>query len=49
MLPKLNYKLTNWVDGMKIRRDHFVDSENAQLDAIRDVAASRLNNFNYHD
>ncbi|MBS1614709.1 MAG: type VI secretion system baseplate subunit TssK [Bacteroidetes bacterium] len=47
MLPKLQHHLTNWVDGMKITRQHFVDSENALIDALRDAQASGLNNLNY--
>ncbi len=47
MLPKLQYHLTNWVDGMKISRQHFVDSENALIDALRDAQASGLNSLNY--
>jgi hypothetical protein len=47
MLPKLQYHLTNWVDGMKISRQHFVDSENAILDSLRDAQASSLNAYNY--
>ncbi len=47
MLPKIQYNLTHWVDGMKIRRDHFVNSENALLDAVRDAAAGQLTNFNF--
>jgi hypothetical protein len=47
MLPKLKYHLTNWVDGMKINRQHFVDSENALIDQIRDNHATTLNVYNY--
>lgn len=47
MLPKLQYKLTNWVDGMKINRQHFIDSENAVIDQIRDASASALCSFEY--
>lgn len=47
MLPKIQYRLTNWVDGMKIRKEHFVNSENALVDAVRDTAALSLNNFNF--
>ena len=47
MLPKLQYNLTNWIDGMKINRQHFVDSENAILDILRDINASMLHSFNY--
>lgn len=47
MLPNLQYKPTNWVNGMKIRKDHFVNSENAFYDMVRDAVAMRLTNFNY--
>ena len=47
MLPKLKYYLTNWIDGMKINRQHFLDSENAIIDQIRDVSAYTLNTTNY--
>lgn len=47
MLPKLQFHLTNWVDGMKINRQHFVDSENAFVDALRDAQATSLNAYNY--
>lgn len=47
MLPNIQYRLTNWVDGMKIRKEHFVNSENALIDAVRDAAAISLNNFNF--
>jgi len=47
MLPKLQFHLTNWVDGMKITRQHFVDSENALVDQIRDAHAASINAFSY--
>ena len=47
MLPKLQYYLTNWADGMKISRQHFVDSENALIDGLRDVTATTLPPFSY--
>ena len=47
MLPNIKYRLTNWVDGMKIHRQHFTNSENAQIDAIRDIAAVNLTNYNF--
>ena len=39
MLPKLQYHLTNWIDGMKINRQHFSNSESAVLDLVRDLSA----------
>lgn len=47
MLPKLKFYFTNWIDGMKISRRHFVDSENALLDRQRDINAMFLNTYNY--
>jgi hypothetical protein len=47
MLPKIQYNLTNWIDGMKINRQHFIDSENAVIDMLRDANASLLNTYNY--
>lgn len=36
MVSNIKYNLNNWVDGMKIHKDHFVNSENALIDMIRD-------------
>jgi predicted component of type VI protein secretion system len=47
MLPKIKNNLTNWVDGMKINRQHFIDSENAILDYMRDASAMNLKSYNY--
>jgi len=47
MIPIIQHKLTNWVDGMKIQKEHFVNSENAMLDAVRDTSAQYLTNFNF--
>lgn len=47
MLPKLKYYLTNWIDGMKINRQHFIDSENALIDQMRDMGAHTLTSATY--
>ena len=47
MLPKRQYNLTNWLDGMKINRQHFMNSENAVLDQLRDTAAILQHSFDY--
>ena len=47
MLPKLQFNLTNWVDGMKISKDHFIDSENAFVDQIRDAQAASMTSVSY--
>ncbi len=47
MVPSINHKTVNWKDGMKIRQDHFVQTENALLDEARDARAVAINPFNY--
>ena len=47
MLPKLQFHLTNWIDGMKISRQHFNNSENALLDLLRDLSAIVVNANSY--
>jgi hypothetical protein len=47
MLRKITYNAVNWVDGMKITREHFLHLENNLYDYIRDANAIRLNAFNY--
>ena len=47
MVPKIDHKTVNWKDGMKIRQNHFVQTENALLDHIRDARAGSIDPFNY--
>lgn len=47
MLPPFQQKLINWVDGMKISKEHFQALENYFLDAQRDLAALHLTDYNY--
>jgi len=47
MLPEIKHNTTNWIDGMKINKFHFINSENALFDFIRDATATRINNNNY--
>jgi hypothetical protein len=47
MPAPLKYSNVNWINGMKIRKDHFIQQENALEDRIKDVAACFLNSFNY--
>jgi len=37
----------NWVNGMKISKDHFIQQDKANDDKIRDAAGLSLNPFNY--
>lgn len=43
----LKYHPVNWIDGMRINKDHFIASENALLERIQWGAGSSINNFNY--
>jgi len=47
MAEPLKYFPVNWVDGMKIKKQHFVETENAMLDQIRDAISSGLHAQNY--
>jgi hypothetical protein len=47
MPAPLKYSNVNWINGMKIKKDHFIQQENAFEDRIKDVAACFLNSFNY--
>jgi hypothetical protein len=47
MPAPLKYSNVNWINGMKIRKDHFIQQENAFEDKIKDAAACFLNSFNY--
>ena len=47
MPAPLKYSNVNWINGMKIRKDHFIQQENAFEDRIKDTAACFLNDFNY--
>jgi hypothetical protein len=47
MPTPLKYSNVNWVNGMKIRKDHLIQQENAFEDKIKDSSAGFLNSFNY--
>jgi hypothetical protein len=47
MLPEIKYNPVNWVDGMKISRNHFVDFENAVHDHLRDATGINLTSYSY--
>lgn len=47
MPAPLKYPCVNWVNGMKIKRDHFIQQENAFEDRIRDTAGCFLSSFSY--
>lgn len=37
----------NWIDGMKISKDHFIESDKHFHDLIRDYASVQVNSFNF--
>ncbi len=47
MLKLIKYYPVNWVDGMKLNKDHFAMSESAMLDAIRDANNQRITSYNF--
>jgi len=44
---QLEHFSVNWIDGMKISKDHFIDSNNHIIDLIRDGQSTYLNSYNY--
>ena len=42
MLPAITHFPVNWVDGMKISRRHFEESNHAFADQLRDATALHL-------
>lgn len=47
MIEPIKHFAVNWVDGMKISREHFVQQENFVIDSIRDANSLPVNKFNY--
>jgi hypothetical protein len=47
MPAPLKYSNVNWINGMKIKKDHFIQQDNAFEDKIKDTASCFLNSFNY--
>ncbi|MEZ5198058.1 MAG: hypothetical protein R2764_17215 [Bacteroidales bacterium] len=47
MSDMLKYKQVNWIDGMKINKDHFIEQENYNTACIIDNRNTALNEFNY--
>lgn len=41
------HHLVHWIDGMKINKDHFVSSDNAFVDQIRDALSQNVHAQNY--
>lgn len=47
MLKLIKHYPVNWVDGMKLNRDHLIKSEQAFLDAVRDATNVWVNTNNF--
>ena len=47
MVPKIKHNAVNWIDGMKISRSHFSETNNFIFDHLRDGISIQLNTFNY--
>lgn len=46
-LTTKNHHLVNWIDGMKINKNHFIESENAMTQNSQVIAAKDVNAINY--
>lgn len=44
---QLEHFSVNWIDGMKISKDHFIDSNNHMTDFFRDGQSTYINSYNY--
>lgn len=44
---KESHLLINWTDGVKINKNHFIESDFHTLDTMRDYATTNLTKFNY--
>lgn len=47
MIPPVTRYFVNWIDGMKLNKDHFVAEQIAVQDRLRDSNALGLNPFSY--
>jgi hypothetical protein len=47
MLTNISHLPVNWVSGMKITQKHFIETDNAYIDGIRDVRMLALNRYYY--
>jgi hypothetical protein len=47
MQDPLKYFNVNWIDGMKINKDHFIELENSISDHIKDAISVGINKYNY--
>ncbi len=46
-MQPLKHKAVNWIDGMKISKEHFIQQESFFTESIRDGVATQINKLNY--
>jgi hypothetical protein len=47
MHDPIKYFRVNWIDGMKINKDHFIELDNSVSDLIKDAISINVNKFNF--
>jgi hypothetical protein len=47
MLPPFKSLPVNWIDGMKINKEHLEQTDNYSKDSVRDAIALQINDFNF--
>lgn len=47
MISPLKYKPVNWVDGMKLSSNHFIATDQFNMDFVRDASSVFLTSYNY--
>jgi hypothetical protein len=47
MIIPQKYLAVNWADGMKVNKEHFIDTENFLTDQLRDTASLNINRINF--
>ena len=47
MIIPQKYLAVNWADGMKVNKEHFIDTENFFIDQIRDAASLSVSRINF--
>jgi len=47
MSDLLKYKQVNWIDGMKVNKNHFISQENYYSASLNDIRNNNLNDNNF--
>ena len=46
-MEPIKHHQVNWMDGMKINKQHFIDMENSLNDHLMDSMETAMNSYNY--